>query len=67
MKVNSHTSRGLEDELVKSEAFATCFEDSGSGGLSESESGNGDLGEVQKSDIISDCAYDDNGSLPDKR
>jgi hypothetical protein len=40
------TSGGLENQLVEGKNFTSCFKDSSSGGLGESESGNGDLGEV---------------------
>lgn len=40
------TGGGLENQLVEGEYFTSCFKDSSSGGLGESESGNGDLGEV---------------------
>jgi hypothetical protein len=49
--------------LVQSEAFSTSFNDSGSCGLSESESGNGQLGHFKKSNVISHCANNDGDSI----
>lgn len=40
------TGGGLENQLIEGKYFTSCFKDSSSGGLSESKSGNGDLGEV---------------------
>lgn len=52
------TSRGLEDKLVEGEDFATSFQDSGSGSLSNSEGSDGKLGHVQESHIISHSTND---------
>ena len=49
--------------MVKSEAFSSSFNDSGSCGLSESKSSDGDLGNLKNSDIISDGADDDSDSI----
>jgi hypothetical protein len=49
--------------LVKSEAFSSSFNDSGSCSLGESKSSNGDLGNLKESDIISDSADDDSDSI----
>jgi hypothetical protein len=49
--------------LVKSEAFSSSFNDSGSCSLGESKSSNGDLGNLKESDIISDGADDDSDSI----
>ena len=57
------TSGGEEHELVKSEALAACFHDSGSGGLGEPESGHGELGDLEEADIVSDGADDDGDSV----
>lgn len=57
------TSGCLKDELVEGEDFATSFKDSGSCGLSDSQGSNGELGEVQKSDIVSHSSDNDNSSL----
>jgi hypothetical protein len=54
------TGRSLHNELVKSEALATSFGDSGAGSLGEAECSNGELGALKNSQIISDGA-DDNG------
>lgn len=63
MSIQGLTSGGKEDELVESEALSTCFHDSGSSGLSESESGDGQLGHFQDTDIISHCADDNSDSV----
>ncbi len=57
------TGGSLEDELVEGEDFASSFQDSGSCGLGDSQGSNGELGDVQKSHIISDSSYDDDSSL----
>ena len=57
------TSGGEENKLVKSEALATCFHDSGSGGLGEPECGHGQLGDVEETDIVSDGSNDDSDSV----
>lgn len=49
--------------MVKSEAFSSSFNDSGSCGLGESKSSDGDLGNLKESDIISDGADDDSDSI----
>ena len=49
--------------MVKSEAFSSSFNDSGSCSLGESKSSNGDLGNLKESDIISDGADDDSDSI----
>ena len=49
--------------MVKSEAFSSSFNDSGSCGLGESKSSDGDLGNLKNSDIISDGADDDSDSI----
>lgn len=60
MRKGGLTSGGLHDQFVKSEALAASFGDSGTGGLSEAERGNSELGCLKNSLIISDSA-DDNG------
>lgn len=57
------TGRCEEHELVQSEALATSFNDSGSCGLGESESGNGELGDLEESDVVSDGADDDGNAI----
>jgi hypothetical protein len=57
------TSRCGEHKLVKSEAFSSSFNDSGSCSLGESKSSNSDLGNLKESDIISDGADDDSDSV----
>jgi hypothetical protein len=54
------TSGGLQYQLVKSEALAAGFSDSGASSLSEAERGDSELGDFKNSLIISDSA-DDNG------
>ena len=49
--------------MVKSEAFSSSFNDSGSCGLGESKSSDGDPGNFKNSDIISDGADDDSDSI----
>ena len=49
--------------MVKSEALSSSFNDSGSCGLGESKSSDGDLGNLKNSDIISDGADDDSDSI----
>lgn len=52
----THTSWGGHDQLIKSKAFATGFDDSGSSGLSESEGANRQLWNIKKSIVISNSA-----------
>lgn len=54
-------SRSPESQLVQSQSLTTSLLDSGSGGSSESESSNGELGEVEKTVVIGDCADNDYG------
>lgn len=42
--------------MVQSEALASCLDDPGAGGLGEPESGHLQLGHLQKSDVVGDCA-----------
>lgn len=60
MRKGGLTSGGLHDQFVKCEALAASFSDSGTGGLSEAECSNSELGCLKNSLIISDSA-DDNG------
>ena len=60
MRKGGLTSGGLHDQFVKCEALAASFGDSGTGGLSEAERSNSELGCLKNSLIISDSA-DDNG------
>ena len=57
------TSGCEEHKLVKSEAFSSSFNDSGSCGFGESKSSDSDLGNIKESDIISDGADDDSDSI----
>lgn len=57
------TSGSLEDKLVKGEDFASGLQDSGSSSLSHSEGSNGELGDIQKSNIISHSSNNHNSSL----
>ena len=58
------TSGCLEHELVKSEALSSSFNDSGSCGLSESQGGDGQLGDLNESNVISHSANNDGNSVP---
>ncbi len=49
--------------MIKSEALSSSFNDSGSCGLGESESGDGDLGNLKESNVISDSANNDGDSI----
>ena len=53
------SGRSLHDELVESHARATSSDDSGTGGLGESESGNVKLGHVEGSLVVSDDTDND--------
>ncbi len=44
--------------MIESQALSTGVDDFGSGSLSESEGGNGELGYIKKSIVISDGSYD---------
>ena len=44
--MNGLTSRGLHDQLVESEAFATGLSDSGAGSLSETKRSHRELGDL---------------------
>ena len=57
------TSRCKEHKLVKSEALSSSFNDSGSCGLGESQSSNGDLGNIKESNVISHSANNDGNSV----
>jgi hypothetical protein len=57
------TSRCEEHELVQSEALSTGFNDSGSCGFGESESSDGQLGDLKESHIISDGADNDGNAV----
>jgi hypothetical protein len=49
--------------LVKSEALSSSFNDSGSCGLGESQSSDGDLGNIKDSNVISHGANNDGDSI----
>ena len=57
------TSRSLHNELVKSHALATGLGDSGAGGLGEAEGSNVELGHVEDSDVFSDGADNNSGTV----
>ena len=57
------TSGCEENKLVKSEAFSSSFNDSGSCGFGESQGGNGNLGDLEKSNVISHSANHDGDSF----
>ena len=57
------TSWGLHNELVEGHALATGLGDSSSGGLGESESGNGELGDLKHSLVVGDGGNDNDGSV----
>lgn len=65
-KLRILTSWCGHDQLIESEAFSTCFDDSCSSGLSESESSNCHLWYIKKSIVISDSANND-GDFVSKR
>ena len=56
------SSGSSHDELVEGHAFSSGLDDFSSGGLSESEGGDGHLGEIEDSEIISDGS-DDNSDF----
>ena len=55
---------GLHDELVNSDAGATSLDNAGTGTLSEAESGDLELGQLQKSHVVSDSSDNDSSSGP---
>ena len=58
------TSRCEKHKLVKSEALSSSFNDSGSCGLGESQSSDGDLGNFKESNVISHSANHDGDPVP---
>lgn len=52
------------DELVKSQALAAGLDDSGAGGLGETESSHGELGDLEGSLVIGDGSNDNDASFP---
>ena len=62
-KRSNITGRCLEHELVKSEALSSSFNDSGSCGLSEFEGSDGELGDLNESNVISHSANNDGDSV----
>jgi len=54
---------GTESQLVQSQNFTTGSKDAGTGGSSETECSNAELGNGQETVVIGDSANDDNGSL----
>ncbi|TNV85937.1 hypothetical protein FGO68_gene6832 [Halteria grandinella] len=56
-------SRCEEHELVQSEALSTSLDDSCSCGFGESESGDGQLGHFEESNVVSDGADNDGDAL----
>lgn len=57
------TCGGEEHELVQSEALATGLNDSGSSGLGEAESSDGNLGNFKESYVIGHCANHNSDSV----
>ncbi len=57
------TSGGEEDELIKSEALSAGLDDSGSGSLSESEGGHGQLGDLEEADVVGDGSDHDGNAV----
>ena len=49
--------------MVQSEALSTSFNDSGSCGFGESESGDGQLGTFEESNVVSDGADNDGDAV----
>jgi hypothetical protein len=56
------SGRSLHDELVEGHASTTSSDNSGTGGLGESESGNVKLGHIEGSLVIGDNSDDDGGA-----
>ena len=63
MIIRISTSRSKKNELIKGEALATSLGNASSGGLSESESSNCQLGDLKNSDVISHGADNDGDSV----
>ena len=59
-----HTSRGCHDQLIKSKAFTTSFDDSCSSGLSKSKSSDLHLWYIKKSIVISYFANNNGDFVP---
>jgi len=53
----------LHNELIKSEALAAGFGDSGAGSLGEAESSDVDFWQIEDSLIIGDSGDDNDGSI----
>jgi hypothetical protein len=62
-KAQDITSGCKEHELIKSETLSTSFNDSGSCGLGESKGGDGNLGDLKESNVISHSANNDGDSV----
>jgi hypothetical protein len=54
---------GTESQLVQSQNFTTSSKDASTGGSSETEGSNADLGNGQETVVIGDSANNDDGSL----
>jgi hypothetical protein len=57
------SGRSTESELIQGDSLTTGGGNSGTSGSSESKSGNGGLGERQKSVVVGDGADNDDGAL----
>jgi hypothetical protein len=55
------TSRSTESQLIESQNFTTSLQDTSLGGLGEVKGSNRELGEVEKTRVISDGTDNDNG------
>jgi len=55
------SSGGTESQLIQSQALTTGSKDASAGGGSETESGNGDLGDLEEAVIVGDGADDNDG------
>lgn len=63
MRASQLTGRRLHDKLVQGQALSTSLENSSAGSLCESESGDSELGNLNKSLIISHGGDHDNSSV----
>lgn len=55
------TSGGATSKLVEGDALTAGLDNAGTGGLGETESGNGSLGDLEEAVVISDGADNDDG------
>ena len=56
-----------EHELVKSEALSSSFNDSGSCSFGESQGSDGELGDLNQSNVISHSANNDGDSISTRK